>query len=114
MAKVYASPIEYEYPTDWKNWQEHDEKYIKRLKSWVLKNTKSENEIIGEIIRFSVADGQALYMIANIKPLEVIHIPVGDAWQADPILLRGLRLSDVKQKIKANNILLINNFRIGR
>lgn len=99
MAKVFASPIKYDYPDDWKNWQEHDEKYMKELKDFVLTNTKSKNGYIGETIRFPIADGYAIYMVANTKPLEVIHVPTGDAWQADPILLRGLRVSDVKERI---------------
>ena len=44
-----------------------------------------------------VADSKAFYYILSEKPLTLVHIPYGDGYRADPILIRGLRLKDVRQ-----------------
>ena len=54
---------------------------------------------VGEVIRFQVADGYAQYMVFSQKPLSLFHLNIGDGYQADPILLRGLLLSDVKKLV---------------
>lgn len=104
MAKAYAPPAgyEYEYPEDWHNWQEHDEKYTKRLRQWCKDNTTSRSELVGETIQFPIADGYAVYMVFQTSPLELIHVPTGDAWQADACTIRGLRLKDVKERLALN------------
>ncbi len=56
-------------------------------------------KLVGEIIRFQIADGYAQYMVKKEKPLQLVHLHIGDAWHADPILIRGLRLSDVRQQV---------------
>lgn len=61
---------------------------------------KCRHELVGEIIKFQVADGYAEYMVKKVKPLQLIHLSDGDAWQADPILIRGLRVDDVRQIVR--------------
>lgn len=58
-----------------------------------------DGEVVGAIISFPWADGQAWYRVACAKPLKLEHIPYGDAWHADHITIRGLRLEDVKRKV---------------
>lgn len=36
---------------------------------------------VGETIEFPVADGSAEYMIASMRPLQIVHLPLGDAWE---------------------------------
>ena len=37
---------------------------------------------VGETIRFQHADGYAEYMVFSMKPLKLIHLNVGDAWDS--------------------------------
>jgi len=50
------------------------------------------------IVRFSVADGYALYAVTKESPLTLRHIPYGDAYQAAAATIRGLTLADVRQQ----------------
>lgn len=77
-----------------------NDKYIGRLREWVLKHTDSKDSIVGEMIRFPVADGYANYMIYRTKPFQLIHVAIGDAWEADRCLIRGLRLQDARERVK--------------
>lgn len=62
-----------------KDHQKAEEKYIQDVKDW-LHNNGFNKKNAGEIIDFPVADGKALYMVASMKPLRLIHLEVGDAW----------------------------------
>jgi hypothetical protein len=104
MAKAYSAPegITWEFPKDWHNdYEPSVKKYENELRSWVKKNTDSKSPLVGKIVSTPVADGCAQYMIFRTKPLELIHMDIGDAWHADRVWVRGLRLSDVKQMIEA-------------
>jgi hypothetical protein len=83
MAKIFNPPTEIKEPSlDFSKIGEYKEgcnQFKKILKDWlVMRNPKGKN--VGEIIRFQVADGYAEYMVASMKPVELVHIPLGDAW----------------------------------
>lgn len=78
------------------------ESHRESVAAWCRENTGSRNPLVGECIRFGVADGRAEYMVYTTSPLALIHLPYVDAYEADPILLRGLRVSDVKQMVKSD------------
>jgi len=59
--------------------QEQEQIFIKELQKF-LKKRKPNGKKVGWIARFPVADGCAQYMIASLKPLELVHMPLGDAW----------------------------------
>lgn len=59
--------------------------------------------VVGTVLRFPRADGYAVYLVSKEKPLTLQHVPVGDAWHADPILIRGLRKQDVLEQRERNN-----------
>jgi len=102
MASIYCPPPGFEPPkiVDWKTWKEDEANYIERLTTHVKEG--STDPLVGKIIRFQVADGYAQYMIWNTKPLQLIHLETGDAWQIPAAHARGLTLSDVKAMIKAD------------
>jgi hypothetical protein len=82
-AKIFSAPKEVKQPTldlnDVKNWKANDEKYIQEVKNHI--NAMGYNgKNAGEVIQFQVADGYAQYMVASMKPLKLIHLPLGDAW----------------------------------
>ncbi len=82
MATIYNSPEEIKVPEF--NWQDleayrkSEEKFLENLKAFLKRRNKGKN--VGEIIKFPAADGYALYMVASMRPAELVHIPLGDAW----------------------------------
>jgi len=83
MAKVYSAPKTVKQPDiswgDITQYHKDCEKYYAELKAYLLKLKKGKH--VGEVIRFPVADGHAEYMVASLRPLELIHIPLGDAYE---------------------------------
>jgi hypothetical protein len=100
MAKIYNLPDGFEAPK--LNFSKMDEyrtacaKLEEDLKAWLLKRNNAEH--VGEIIRFPVADGYAEYMVAALKPVELVHLPLWDAW--DFQYAHRLTAKDVKEKIQ--------------
>lgn len=92
MAKIYSPPTEIgEAPhldftdksRDFKDILADEEKaeeaYTQKIVEWAKKHGSSD--LRGELIRYPVADGYALYVVYSLKPATLIHVPVGDAWQ---------------------------------
>ena len=87
MATIYSAPENLKptklsftlgmKPIDFIN---HDNAYIEKLSEWCKKRNPNDPDYIGEVISFPVADGRALYMVAALKPLQLIHVEVGDAY----------------------------------
>lgn len=59
-----------------------------------------DTQVLGGIVKFSVADGYAMYVVIKEKPLTLQHLPYGDGYQADPALIRGLRRVDIEALIQ--------------
>lgn len=107
MAKVYDAPKEIQIPEF--NWEDLDanekaeNKYLADLKQWLtdrcVKGGKS-TENVGEVLQFPAADGYACYMVSCMKPLELVHIALGDAWHFQ--YANRLTVKDVNDKIKSN------------
>ena len=70
------------------NWQQ-SEHYIKMR--WLQDNM--------QMIKFSVGDGFAHYLVVSMKPLKLQHVPFGDGYKAHDALIRGLRKVDVEEII---------------
>ena len=86
------------------NRDEHQAKqnaFIARLKDWCIERIKNSgkktSDYIGEIIRFPVADGYAIYMVASTSPAQLIHIPFDDAYQY--AYAHRLTTADIKQEV---------------
>ena len=47
-----------------------------------------------------MADGQAQYMVASMQPLELVHVPLNDAYEFEYAYL--LTTKEVQQKIDQN------------
>jgi hypothetical protein len=99
MLKVYSTPAEIPVPefdwTDLKAYQEKENKFIEDLRKFCI--NRNNAEYVGEVIQFPVADGYAQYMVASLKPVELIHLPIVDAWQY-PYIER-LTKNDIVDKI---------------
>ena len=84
MAKIYSAPKEVKLPTfDWKNIEQYNKdckQFYVDLKAFIVANGhKGKN--VGEVVRYQVADGYAEYMVVSMKPLSLVHIPLGDAYE---------------------------------
>lgn len=53
-------------------------------------------EIKGRLIRFSVADGFAVYRIEKLRPLTLAHVDWMDGYMVADYVIRGLSVADVK------------------
>lgn len=100
MAKIYNTPKEVSVPeisfSDFQGYQKKCEEFKENLKEF-LKKRNSKDEEVGEVIGFPVADGTAEYMVASMKPLELVHLPLMDAYQFQ--YANRLTAKDVKQEI---------------
>ncbi len=103
MGKVYSAPDEIKLPvinfgkTTSKEWLENDAKYLSELSAWCKRRNPNDPDYVGEVLRFPVADGYALYMVAALKPIQLIHIELGDAYVFKYAEL--LKKADIKDKI---------------
>lgn len=84
MATIYSSPDgikipRWEFKIGMTDNKADEQRYIDELKEFCVKRNPTQ-EHIGEIITFPVADGKACYMVAAVKPVQLIHMPIGDAW----------------------------------
>lgn len=99
-AEIFNAPGEVKLPPtvfqDYKNWEKNENDYIERLKTY-LKNDGYTGKNVGEIIRFPVCDGYALYMVLSMRPLRLIHLELGDCWSFQYDYL--LTAKEVNQKI---------------
>lgn len=108
MATILAPPEGFDPPEwDFKKDREANMKaeadYIERLATW-LRSTR-QGELVGKVVRFPAADSYAQYMVASEKPLHLVHLPIGDAWQIPAAHARGLRLSDIRALLARKAIL---------
>jgi hypothetical protein len=103
MATVYALPKELPWAEpDYKNYdyraeQAREDEYTKKLQEWC--KARNKGNTVGEIIMWGVADGYAQYMVVNEKPLQLFHLPFGDAYSAGAVWERGLRITDVRRMV---------------
>ena len=99
MAKVYLAPESIKVPElDFRimnTYEEACDNYKAELKAFLQKRKNGKN--VGEIISFPVADGYAEYMVASMEPVELVHLPLGDAW--DFQYARLLTAKEVQEKI---------------
>ncbi len=104
MAKIYCSDVEapkYDYSkTDWDSVQKVDDKYIADVKADLVAKGFT-GSLVGEVVSFPYADGAAYYMVASLRPLALIHLPIGDAWQLPAPYERGLTAKDVRKNVES-------------
>ncbi len=81
MAKVYGPPKGLNVPkynSDWKVYDRAEAKFVKDISDWCKKH--GSGEYAGEEVYFPYADGHARYIVLSTRPLRLVHLPVGDAW----------------------------------
>jgi hypothetical protein len=111
MTEVFGLPEGFREPPDLNDFRkegigydvnalfEAEATWVEELAEWCRTNSDSRSELIGEVIRFPRGDGYAQYMVWRTKPLGLLHIPLGDAWDLPDYQLRGLRVKDVRELV---------------
>ena len=103
MATVWRAPID---PPEFSDYieghrfadlQRDEDAYVEKLRGMAKQNGTSE--LLGEVVRWQRADGYAQYMVWQTRPLQLIHLDLGDGWEVEDALIRGLRLSDVEDMV---------------
>ncbi len=103
MATLVATPKDIEATFAYKSPDEEPtDVYFKRIETELQKLQDASDalpvgQIVGYLAHFPRGDGHATYKVVKEKPLQVVHIPHGDAWHTDAITMRGLRASDIIQ-----------------
>ena len=102
MAEIYSTPDSLKLPEiDWSNFNRADHEklsnlFISDLRNILIKHYGKKKNV-GEVVRFPHADGYAQYMVMQMNPLELVHIPLDDAWEF-PYIER-LTAKDIQDKI---------------
>jgi hypothetical protein len=98
MAKIYAAPPTIKEPDfNSDSYQKDTESYIQEIKDF-CKTRNPTGEYVGEEIHFQVADGHAVYVVASLKPVELVHAQFGDGWEFQ--YAKNLTKNDVIAQIK--------------
>ena len=101
MATIYNVPKEVKVPNpDFSNYNRakeivKEEQFYKELRAFIKPHSKSKYN--GKLVNFPVADSTAEYMVVSIKPLKLVHIPLGDAWEFN--FINRLTGKDITDKI---------------
>lgn len=90
MIKIFKAPSQVKLPEisfeHINQYQDDCDVYIEELKA-LLQRGMPKGKNVGEIIKFPVADGYAQYMVASMKPLQLVHIDLWDGWHFEFIHL---------------------------
>jgi hypothetical protein len=114
MATVYSPPENFRDLPDFEGFKDGNGRYDFEAHSraegeWIEelanlarkhKGTGKNADLIGETIHFQRGDGYAMYLVWKTSPLQLVHLPVGDAWAIPEAHSRGLRVSDVRQQVE--------------
>ena len=106
MGKIYSAPKEIAVPsyTNFKCYDLYEkacDEYVEKIQEYARKLNPCPEA--GEIVYFPVADGQAQYVVVSLKPVTLIHLDIGDAW--DFQYANRLTASDIRKKIKAQKVI---------
>jgi hypothetical protein len=101
MAKIVSPPKAVgEVPGfDIKNidgWEKAENEWLEKLRKWCKKN--GSGDLAGEVVREAAADGYAQYMVFKMRPLTLIHLPLGDAWHFR--WAHKWNAADIRDKVK--------------
>ena len=103
MAKIYSAPTDqigdvpdFQPGESWDVHHAREQLWLDKLTLWVKQN--GQGELAGESLYFPQGDGQAHYLVYKEKPLQLIHVPLGDAWQFP--WAHKLNLTDVRESVQ--------------
>ena len=95
--------IKTDYSKPHTEWQAEEDAQIE---SWAARfRRENEGDLVGETVRFPAADSYAVYMVRKQKPLELVHVNVGDGWSIPEAHMRGLRITDIRKQVNSDRAL---------
>ena len=102
-ATIWSTPKEVKKPmaldfTKMAEYRADEKRYLADMKVWC--EERSYSKFTGTEISIPHADSAAYYMVLSIKPLRLIHLEIGDAWDSPHADL--LTAKRVKEMIKAD------------
>jgi hypothetical protein len=108
MAKVFAVPAELGQPPalDIKNvkgYQQATAEWVAKVQKWAKQN--GTGKLAGKLYKSPVADGYAEYVVFRGAPLQMIHLPIYDAYRLHPAMERGLSAKDVEASMKWDELI---------
>jgi len=103
MAKQISAlvpPFTYkDFDRNWEAFFRAEQKWMKELQEDLPKTNKGD--LVGEILAWQRVDGYAKYIVVRQSPLTLAHLYVDDAYTVEDALIRGLRVKDVREMVKA-------------
>jgi hypothetical protein len=86
-AEIFKLPenLEKKVPTfeleeGYDEYKQREEAFYDEVRSFLKdRNFKGKNS--GTILSMPIADSSALYMVMKMRPLQLIHLPIMDAWE---------------------------------
>lgn len=103
MAKIYTEVAAVPAPEpdyknyDWELEEKREKEYLEALAAYLREC--NAGDLVGKEIHTPRGDGYARYMVVSHKPFALLHLALGDAWRADEIWERGIRLSDAREMV---------------
>lgn len=103
MAQAFANPVpapDFMEPDGTWNMTKYDERcraYEAETEKYIRTELGGKHKHTGKILRFQIADGYAQYMIWT--PTKWIHLDEVDGYHADAATIRGMRASDVDERL---------------
>lgn len=106
MGTIYAAPKEIQAPEfrsgeDIDDYFKRGDAYVEAVKKWAKDHGDSPES--GEEVDFPAGDGYARYVVLSLKPVKLLHLNVGDAWQVP--YAKRLTAADVREAISAKKAL---------
>lgn len=83
--------------------QQNEEAFFVQLET-ALRGQGYTGKRTGKLVTFPMADGKAVYMVAEGRSFALIHCPVGDAWDLPEWQTRGLTKADVIARVDAKRL----------
>jgi hypothetical protein len=110
MAKVYSLPKELEEKLskpDYINFNlkevlKQEEEFLGIVRNWAVERNPTD-KYAGVEYSIPMADGHAQYIVLSSSPVQLMHLPLGDAWNS-PFADR-IRKSDIVKFVKMKKIL---------
>ena len=90
-------PPEFDYSGPIQAILAQEKEYVEKLQEWC--RTTGQGDLAGEVWRYPVADGYAEYVIHKTRPLTIIHVGTGDAWNIPEVVRRGLSATLIRQEV---------------
>lgn len=107
MAKIFSAPKGFKAP-EFKDYIDMDnsvqeyikaqESYVSEIKKAIRNAYRAQCPEAGKEIQFPVGDGKACYVVAKLKPVELVWIDGGDNYHFE--YANRLTASDVRKEIK--------------